>query len=123
MGIALTLLSKYWKYIVLVLIVCAVWFYHHHLTSTIASQKITIVEQQAQITALSGALKKQNDAIEQMKNDAAAAEAAGKKAIEKAKAQAQVYKRRADDLRKIKPAFPEDLCRSANELINQELSK
>lgn len=116
-------LLKYWKYIVLALIIGAIAVYHHHLTSTIASQKVTIVEQKTQIDILAGSLQKQNDAVAQMKADADAREAEGKKAVEAAQARAQTYKQRADDLRKKQPKFPADLCLSADDLINQELKK
>lgn len=116
-------LLKYWKYIALALAIVVIAVYHYSLTQTIADQKVKIVDQENQIIQLSETIIKQNVAVEQMKKDADEREAAGKKAIEQARAQALTYKQRADTLRMSQPKFPADLCLSADDLINQELRK
>jgi len=76
---------------------------------------------QASVKTLRASIDTQNAAIDKMKSDADAREVANRKEVEKAKAAAVVYKRRADELMKVRPDPGVPVCESANKLINQEI--
>lgn len=75
----------------------------------------------ASIASLRSAIDEQNSAIEKMKKDADARAEAGKIIVDKAKQEAQKYKRRADELIKLQPTPGKTQCESAEALINEEI--
>ena len=76
---------------------------------------------QASVKSLQIAINDQNLAIDKLKKDSDEREAAGKILVDKAKLEALKYKRRADELMKLKPTPGKTQCESAEELINQEI--
>jgi hypothetical protein len=114
-------LLKYWKYILLAAIIAGIAVYHYHLTSTIASQKIEIVQLKDQVAILDDKIKVQNDAVDKLKTDSDTRIAAGLVAQKQAEARSASNKKRAAELSATLAKYPADLCRSANELIDGEL--
>lgn len=111
-----------WKEIALALLIMSAIGYVWHLRSTVASQKITIAQQVGKINSLASDIKLQNDAVDQMKKDSDARLAVAKKALEAAQQQAKLHNQRATDINKSTPSVPTDLCKSASDLIDQELN-
>ena len=66
MTIFLELLSKYWKYLAIIAILCGIGLYWHNLTSTITSQKSTIDAQQQAIATYAANNKTLADSITTM---------------------------------------------------------
>lgn len=114
-------LLKYWKYILLAVIIAGIAIYHHTLTSTIASQKLEIVQLKEQIVVLADAIEVQNAAVEKLKTDSDSRIAAGQAAQKQAEVRSAANKKRAAELSAALAKYPADLCRSANELIDGEL--
>lgn len=111
-----------WKEIALALLVAAAIGYVWHLRSTVASQKVTITQQADKIKSLADDIKLQNDAVDKMKKDSDARLAAAKQALDAAQKQAKVHTQRATDINRAVPSVPTDLCKSASDLIDQELN-
>lgn len=125
------LLLKHWKIIVMGILLSMLTVSGYYI-KLLKSQKDTLVAEknlvqaalevsQGSVLSLQEAIADQNTAIEKLKQESDAREEAGKKLIEKAKADARRYKKRAEDLMKIKPLPGKTDCESANELINQEI--
>ena len=76
---------------------------------------------QASVKSLQIAIEEQNAAVAKMKADAEARADAGKVLVEKAKTEALRYKRRADELIKLRPPADKTQCEASEALINEEI--
>lgn len=121
MTILLMFLKKWWKELLVAALVAGVLGYWYYLTSTIDKQERVINEQATQIKTLANDLKIQNDAVTKLKTDSDARIEAGLKAQKAAEVTAAANKKKAHDLAAAMAKYPQDLCRSANELIDGEL--
>lgn len=96
----------------------AVW-YVNNLKDTIEEQKATIIQKEANIKQLSGAIDSQNAAIEALKKEADERLKAAEAELAKAKAETAAAKKRATVIYRDKPSDPNDLCKSALDIINR----
>lgn len=119
----LALIKPWWKHIIIALVIIGAILWVRNLMSTVESQKKTIAQNEVVIADLGGKIELQNAAVDQLKKDADAREQLGKQAVAAAEAKARINKQRADQLAAAVPQFPDDLCRSANALINEEIRK
>jgi Tfp pilus assembly protein PilN len=118
-----TFFLKFWKQIVIALVILGAIWWVKNLYDTVEEQKVTITLQQATIKGLGEKIDEQNAAVDKLKTDTDARLAAAKVAIAAAQAKAKVNKQRATDINKATPKFPNDLCKSADALINEEIKK
>jgi uncharacterized membrane protein len=116
-----TFFLKFWKQIIIVLVVIGAIWWVKNLMDTVEEQKVTITQQQGVIKKLGEDIEVQNKAVEQLKTDTDKRLADAKVAIAAAQAKVKVNKQRAVDINKATPKFPADLCRSADTLINEEI--
>jgi septal ring factor EnvC (AmiA/AmiB activator) len=121
MGLFGIFLKSYWKELVIVGILVAGYLYYENLVGTIADQQKTIATQKANIATLEDSVTKQNTAVDNLKAEYEAKLQAGKKALDLARAKSKTFKQQASDIDNSAPAFPNDLCKSADMLINKEL--
>jgi predicted negative regulator of RcsB-dependent stress response len=112
---------RFWKQIVIALVVLGAVWWVRNLYTTVQEQEITIATQQTTIKSLSDSIEEQNKAVQKLKTDSDARLAAANVALAAAQAKVKVNKQRAVDIGKATPKFPNDLCRSADSLINEEI--
>jgi len=90
------------------------------------AEKITLETQlqvsQSSVKQLQLSLDEQNAAIDKLKLDSDARIKFGQKELNKAKVESELYRRRAEDIMKVKPDPTLSICDAANALINSEIS-
>lgn len=91
--------------------VAGLWFYVDGLRSENEELK-------ASKMSLEMRLKDQNDAIDNLKKEADERAAAAQLALEAARKETIAARKRAQDISRAKPSTPDDLCKSALDLIN-----
>lgn len=116
-----TFFLKFWKQIVIVLVILGAVWWVRNLYTTVQEQKETIIKLEVVIKTQTDLINEQNAAVDKLKTDTDERLAAAKIAIAAAQAKAKVNKQRAVNINKAVPKFPNDLCRSADALINEEL--
>jgi cell division protein FtsB len=116
-----TFFLKFWKHIVIALVVLAAIWWVKNLVDTVEKQKVTITEQKMTIKKLGEDIEVQNAAVQKLKTDTDKRLADAKVAIAAAQAKSKINKQRAVDINKATPEFPNDLCKSADMLINKEI--
>lgn len=112
---------RFWKQIVIVLVVLGAVWWVRNLYTTVEEQKITIATQQTTIKSLGDSIEEQNKAIKKLKTDSDERLKLANEALAAAQAKVKANKQRAVDINKATPKFPNDLCRSADTLINEEI--
>ena len=115
------LTGLYGRLIGAALIIAAVagaYFYVSNLRSTIKEQEAVIIQKEANIKQLAGAIDTQNAAIDKLKTDADARVKAAEAKVAEAKQETVKAKTRADAIFRAKPKDPSDLCKSALDLVN-----
>jgi len=95
----------------------AVW-YVNNLQETVEEQKAVIIQKEANIKQLGAAIEQQNAAVDALKKDADARLAAAETKLVVARAETAKAKSRATIIYKEKPSDPNDLCKSALDLVN-----
>lgn len=85
------------------------------------SLEVQLSISEGNVKQLGNAIDIQNSAIKKIKNDADEKQIRDQKELQKAKKVADYYKGRADDILKSVPSNPENMCLSAEDLINQEI--
>jgi len=121
MSIVFLFLKSWWKEILIVALVGGFLLYWNHLTNTVKEQSTTITQLTDQNKVITDSLETQNQAVAKLKADTDKRLADAKVAIAAAQAKAKINKQRAVDLQGAQPKFPNDLCKSADLLINGEL--
>lgn len=108
-------LKKFKMYVfgIMALIIVAYGLYQY--TSELNNQ---LREERAKSTELATKLRLQNDAVSQLKKDADLRLEAHKKDLEAAKKQSVIIQEKAKVIYKTQPSVPNDLCKSALDLIN-----
>lgn len=96
--------------LVVVLVLSGVW-YVRHLQTEVGALKADKAE-------LSAKIQLQNAAVEKLKTDADARVAAGEVKVAAAETAASAARGRATIIYKSKPSTPNDLCKSALDLLN-----
>lgn len=99
---------KYLPYVAVLLVGIYVWYLRGE-NSDLVKENVTLSIQ----------LQVKEDAITQLKKDAEDRLKRAQEDLDKAKAEADALRKTANDLYKAKPNHPDDLCRSALELVNQ----
>lgn len=115
------LTGMYARLIGIGLIVAAVlgaFWYVNHLQNEVVQLNQTVALKDASIKQLTTAIDTQNAAVDQLKKDADERLKTAQAAIDQAKAEAAKAKARADSAYRAKPSDPNDLCKSALELVN-----
>lgn len=113
--------GMYAKLIVAGLIMAAVlgaWWYVTGLQDTVEEQKAVIIQKEANIQQLNSAIETQNSAVDALKKDADVRLAAAETKLTAARAETVKAKARATIIYKEKPSDPNDLCKSALDLVN-----
>ena len=114
---------KYKTPIIISLILLSIVGYIWFLNSTITELEENIKGKEVQIVEYLGTIELQNAGILEEKRQSTEREVKAAKQLELVQKSVEVYKTKAAKLLVVAPSNPDNLCESANNLINQELSK
>lgn len=119
-------IGAYAKLIAAAVIVAAViggFLYVKHLQSSVAELEQTLAVKEASIKQLSASIDAQNLAIEELKKDGDRRLALAAAELAKAKAETARARAAADVIYKVRPSDPNNMCKSALDLINAGVPK